>query len=183
MSIRVGHMLPISTLAARQILKSSISLFGPNSSRLSSSNQFFNPLYLSSFLSSFPQIKMSSLSRIATSSRLLSQSLSSSYNPQLTSIGLELGKQLQNSLSSTLTDVIYQLKRTFQPSLIRRKRKHGFLARKNSRHGLKIIHRRLEKGRRALCAWTIKVYVSSKYSWYDVIAMIIDLCDTIILLR
>ena len=142
-------MLPPSTSAAQQILKSSISLFGSNSSRLPSSNLFFNPLYLSSFASPFPQIK-SGLSGIVSSSRL--SSLSSSYYPQFTLIGLGLGKQIQNSLSSALTDVIYQLKRTFQPSLIRRKRKHGFLARKNSRHGLKIIHRRLEKGRRALCA-------------------------------
>uniref|UniRef100_A0A7S3NIP4 Large ribosomal subunit protein bL34m n=1 Tax=Aureoumbra lagunensis TaxID=44058 RepID=A0A7S3NIP4_9STRA len=39
------------------------------------------------------------------------------------------------------------IKRTFQPSIIRRKRKHGFLSRINSKKGRKIINRRKNKGR------------------------------------
>ncbi len=136
MLLRHSQNLPV-TFVGQQLLKSSMSLLGFNLPRLST-KLTFNPLYLPSSSISF-----------AAPSRVFN--LISYVYPQF-SLGLGLGKQVRSSLSSALTDVIYQLKRTFQPSLIRRKRKHGFLARKNSRHGLKIIHRRLEKGRRALCA-------------------------------
>lgn len=42
---------------------------------------------------------------------------------------------------------MYAIKRTFQPSLIRRKRKHGFLKRLRNRHGRKILQRRRAKNR------------------------------------
>ena len=45
---------------------------------------------------------------------------------------------------------LYAIKRTFQPSLIRRKRKHGFLRRLGDRNGRKILKRRRLKGRRRL---------------------------------
>ncbi|KNE71387.1 ribosomal protein L34 [Allomyces macrogynus ATCC 38327] len=38
----------------------------------------------------------------------------------------------------------------YQPSIIRRKRKWGFLARANSKAGRKILHRRMLKGRKYL---------------------------------
>jgi large subunit ribosomal protein L34 len=47
---------------------------------------------------------------------------------------------------------ILNVKRTFQPSLVRRKRKHGFLHRISTRHGIKILHARRRKGRKSLCA-------------------------------
>ena len=47
---------------------------------------------------------------------------------------------------------ILNLKRTFQPSLLRRKRKHGFLARIATKDGRQILNLRRTKGRRALCA-------------------------------
>ena len=47
---------------------------------------------------------------------------------------------------------IFNVKRTFQPSLLRRKRKHGFLARAATRHGRDILNRRRAKGRSQLCA-------------------------------
>ena len=43
-------------------------------------------------------------------------------------------------------------KRTFQPSLIRRKRKHGFLKRVRTKDGRKILNARRRKGRTRLCA-------------------------------
>ena len=59
----------------------------------------------------------------------------------------DLQDYLQSLLNGTLN-----IKRTFQPSLIRRKRKHGFLVRNSSRKGRKILNRRRLKGRSALSA-------------------------------
>jgi large subunit ribosomal protein L34 len=56
------------------------------------------------------------------------------------------------TLLDSLNDGILFLKRTFQPSLIRRKRKHGFLARAETKDGRKILNNRRRKGRKNLCA-------------------------------
>eukprot|EP01113_Clastostelium_recurvatum_P041013 TRINITY_DN6455_c0_g1_i5.p1 TRINITY_DN6455_c0_g1~~TRINITY_DN6455_c0_g1_i5.p1 ORF type:complete len:247 (+),score=45.74 TRINITY_DN6455_c0_g1_i5:649-1389(+) len=42
------------------------------------------------------------------------------------------------------------IKRTYQPSVVKRKRTHGFLVRLRSRNGRKVILRRLQKGRHNL---------------------------------
>ena len=54
------------------------------------------------------------------------------------------------SLKDILQDQIMRIKRTFQPSLIRRKRKHGLLARLGTKDGRKILVRRRLKNRRRL---------------------------------
>jgi large subunit ribosomal protein L34 len=57
-----------------------------------------------------------------------------------------------HSLSDMLDQGVWYQKRTFQPSLIRRKRKHGFLKRVRTSSGRKVLNARRRKGRRSLCA-------------------------------
>jgi large subunit ribosomal protein L34 len=87
----------------------------------------------------------------------VSQSSTTFVNNQLspadfnkTISGLSAG--LVSSLWENIQSGILFIKRTFQPSLIRRKRKHGFLARAADKDGRKILNNRRRKGRRSLCA-------------------------------
>ncbi len=61
-------------------------------------------------------------------------------------------ENLSQVFADVLENSILLIKRTFQPSLIRRKRKHGFLARKATKDGIHVLNRRRAKKRTSLCA-------------------------------
>jgi large subunit ribosomal protein L34 len=59
--------------------------------------------------------------------------------------------KLTSSVEEMIAEGIMLIKRTFQPSLIRRKRKHGFLARVRTKSGRRVLNARRVKKRRQLC--------------------------------
>ena len=88
---------------------------------------------------------------IATPCRTLTSTAPVTFIPAEKSLVPSI-TSIASSIMSELSLALWLLKRTFQPSLLRRKRKHGFLSRLNDRNGRKTLNRRLEKGRRQLSA-------------------------------
>mmetsp|Transcript_9832 Transcript_9832/g.21885 ORF Transcript_9832/g.21885 Transcript_9832/m.21885 type:complete len:122 (+) Transcript_9832:165-530(+) len=66
--------------------------------------------------------------------------------------GSSISPGIVGTLLDSLNEAIVFLKRTFQPSLLRRKRKHGYLARAQTKDGRAILNHRRRKGRKNLCA-------------------------------
>ncbi|KAL3794868.1 hypothetical protein ACHAWO_007642 [Cyclotella atomus] len=57
---------------------------------------------------------------------------------------------MMDNLQSLLDMSTWLIKRTFQPSIIRKRRKHGFLRRQESVGGRRVLNRRRHKGRMRL---------------------------------
>jgi len=81
----------------------------------------------------------------------LSNKLLSNIYQKFNNIIINSQKQT-TGLLETLLEGIWNIKRTFQPSLRRMKNKHGFLARVRTNNGKKVLNRRRMKNRRRLCA-------------------------------
>jgi large subunit ribosomal protein L34 len=81
--------------------------------------------------------------------------LPTSYFETIGSVGtatstslVTVGEKLVDSLQSLLGDLsTWFIKRTYQPSIIRKRRKHGFRRRKESVGGRRVLKRRMAKGR------------------------------------
>jgi large subunit ribosomal protein L34 len=65
-------------------------------------------------------------------------------------IQFNLPQQLSNTVVMMMSDMIWMIKRTFQPSIIRKKRKTGFLVRQRTVGGRRMLARRRAKGRHRL---------------------------------
>ena len=63
-----------------------------------------------------------------------------------------IGHKLVDTVQSLFDLSTWLIKRTFQPSIIRKRRKHGFRRRKESVGGNRVLKRRLAKGRMRLGA-------------------------------
>jgi len=59
------------------------------------------------------------------------------------------------------------MKRTYQPSVVRRKRTHGFLVRMATRGGRAVIRARRAKGRHRLAVWSDGYTVKGKRPWRE----------------
>ena len=81
----------------------------------------------------------------------LSNNIISIIYQKCNSIIINYQKQTTGFLE-TLLEGIWNIKRTFQPSLRRMKNKHGFLARVKTNNGKKVLNRRRMKNRRRLCS-------------------------------
>ena len=69
-------------------------------------------------------------------------------NNQVGAITIATNTSIVGILQSLLRDLsTWLIKRTFQPSIIRKRRKHGFLRRQESVGGRRVLKRRAAKGR------------------------------------
>ena len=69
-------------------------------------------------------------------------------NNQVGAITIATNTSIVDNLQSLLRDLsTWLIKRTFQPSIIRKRRKHGFLRRQESVGGRRVLKRRAAKGR------------------------------------
>ena len=94
--------------------------------------------------------------------------IATTTNTSLVSIGANFIDSLQSLLGDMST---WLIKRTYQPSIIRKRRKHGFMRRKESVGGRRVLKRRLAKGRMRLGGSWCRFFSSH---WWVHLASTID---------
>ena len=93
----------------------------------------------------FPQLKTSFNNSIMLASTVVAATTTTATPSSLaSSIRITFIDGLQSLLGDLTT---WFIKRTYQPSIIRKRRKHGFMKRKESVGGRRVLKRRLAKGR------------------------------------
>jgi len=107
-------------------------------------------------------IKNSIINNSASSSSNIYKASSSSLSLHVNNFQRNISNNINSIINSchinglglleSLLEGIWNIKRTFQPSLRRMKTKHGFLARVKTNSGKKVLNRRRMKNRRRLCA-------------------------------
>ena len=94
----------------------------------------------------FPQLKTSfnNVMIVLASSSVTAATNNTTTSSPKSSNGISFIDGLQSLLGDLST---WFIKRTYQPSIIRKRRKHGFMKRKESVGGRRVLKRRLAKGR------------------------------------
>mmetsp|Transcript_7073 Transcript_7073/g.7716 ORF Transcript_7073/g.7716 Transcript_7073/m.7716 type:complete len:145 (-) Transcript_7073:370-804(-) len=106
------------------------------------------------FSNEYPKKKFHSASLYIENTQFVSATenrLSTCWKTSNTSIFNNLTTSIPNQLTSLLSDLSkWFIKRTYQPSIIRKRRKTGFLTRQKTVGGRRVLARRRNKGRTRL---------------------------------